>query len=117
MRWPESRAGQRVRAQGVIDSIPVAGPLGWSFDASVHVESPHPQRRFRARLLWNDHAARPRAGERWQLVISMQPPRAPLNPSGVDGELHYFRERIHAMGRVVDSRLNYRIDAGHRPLT
>src|SRR5687768_9102378 len=35
LRWPESRAGERVLAQVVIDTIPVAGPLGWSFDASV----------------------------------------------------------------------------------
>lgn len=31
-------------------------------------------------------------------------------------ELHYFRERIHALGAVVSSRLNRRIDEGHRPL-
>jgi competence protein ComEC len=72
---------------------------------------------FRVRLIWRDRYVPVRAGERWQLLVSLRPPRSHFNPGMLDMELHWFRERVHALGSIVESRLNRRIDAGHRPLT
>lgn len=115
-RWSEALAGERVLAEVVVDGVPVAGSTGWRFDADLELRSLAPGRRLRARLTWPQHELRPQAGERWQLVLVLQPPRGQLNPAGHDPELGLFRDGVHALGTVLESRLNRRLDAGHRPL-
>ena len=117
-RWPANRTDERVLAEVVVDTIPVADYGGWSFDADVRVLAPQSwQRNLTVRLVSRDPAVRPHSGERWQMVLALRPPAGRLNPGSPDIELQYFRERIHATGRVVPSALNRRLDAGHRPLT
>jgi len=114
LRWPESRAGERVLIQAIVDTIPVAGPLGLSFDASVRVSALSEP--LHVRLLWRNRFDAVRPGERWQLLVSLRPPRAHFNPGAPDMELHLFRDRVHALATVVHSRLNTRLDSGHRRL-
>jgi competence protein ComEC len=104
-RWPDARDGERILAEVIVDTIPVSHGDAWSFDAGGY------------RVISRDMNVRPRAGERWRLVLALRSPRARLNPGALDMEQQYFRARIHAMASVVTSRLNRRIDAGHRPLT
>jgi competence protein ComEC len=115
--WPESSAGERVRARIVVESIPEPRGGDWSFDATARLAEPgaHSQE-LHVQVLSRDPAVRPHAGERWDLVLTLRPPRAALNPGAMDRERLMFHEHIHALGTVVSSRLNRRIDGGHRPL-
>jgi competence protein ComEC len=125
-RWPERLDGERVIASVVVDSIPAPLDAGWAFDGIVRIDTPQraPEEAeavwgeaFRARLVSRDGAFRPHAGERWRLLLSLRPPRGRANPGGSDFERHQFRDGVHALGTVVDSGLNRRVDEGHRPLT
>jgi len=116
VRWPETAAGERLLVEAIVEDIPVATPYGYRFDAKLTTLRPGPGRELRARLTVRDHDMRPRAGERWQLLVALQPPRGRLNPGARDPEREWFRQRIHALGTVVTSQLNRRIDAGHRPV-
>jgi competence protein ComEC len=108
-RWAGARDGERILADVIVETIPVSHGDAWSFDASV--------RGLNVRVISRDMSVRPRAGERWHLVLAMRAPKARVNPGAVDVERLYFRARIHALATVVKSRLNRRIDSGHRSVT
>lgn len=116
LRWPSSRESERVLLDAVVDGMPTVTSQGWMFDARATLmrEAAKP---FNVRVVWPDRGERPRVGERWQLLAKLEPPKAPLNPGAPDRELQLFRDRIHALGTVVPSRLNRRIADGYRPLT
>jgi len=119
-RWPEELADHRVRAEIIVDGIPERSGVDWLFDAQVNVIAPlrlASSKTFHARIIARESVVTPKAGERWQLMLSLQPPRARLNPGAVDMERHYFHDRIHASGVVVPSQLNMKMDSGHHPLT
>ncbi len=117
-RWPTSRADERVVAQVVIDSVPAARDSAWAFDGVATLEAPEPGAQpLRVRLIWRNAEGRPRAGERWRLLLSLRPPRARVNPGSPDVERMLFHDRVHALGTVVSSSINRRLDGGHRPLT
>ncbi len=109
-RWPEHRTGDRVLADAIVESIPVDGGNAWSFDVKARGIG-------NLRAISRDRSVLPRAGERWQLLFALRPPRAHVNPGALDLERQYFRARIHALATVVPSRLNRRLSSGHRPLT
>jgi competence protein ComEC len=118
LRWPTQAADERVRAEVIVASIPVTRGEDWLFDASVRIKAPHPRTEtLNVRVISRDPAVRPHAGERWQLLLAMRPPLAALNPGAVDAGRLLFHDRIHAFGTVVGSRINQRLDGGHRPLT
>ena len=116
-RWPAERADERVIAAVVVDTIPEPRDGGWSFDGIATLEAPgrlaYP---LRARLIWRDAPVKPHVGERWRLLLTLRPPRARVNPGTVDVERVLFHDRVHALGSVLNSSLNRRIDTGHRPL-
>lgn len=115
--WPESSAGERVRARVVVESIPEPRGADWSFDVTAKIAAPRPRsRELHVRVLSREPSVRPHAGEQWDLVLTMRPPRASLNPGAMDRERFMFHERIHALGTVVSSRINRKIDGGRRPL-
>ena len=128
-RWPESLSDERVIASVLVNSIPARNEAGWSFDGVVRVErpssAPHnaPAQtaaewgdKLRVRLVSRDPGFRPRAGERWRLLLTLRPPRGRSNPGGQDFERHQFRDGVHALGTVIGSSINRRLDSGHRPL-
>ena len=53
---------------------------------------------------------------RWRLLLALRAPRAKVNPGTSDAERTLFHDRVHALGTVVPSSLNHRIDTGHRTL-
>jgi competence protein ComEC len=117
-RWPDSRTDDRVIAEVIVDTVPAARGGDWSFDGEVMIEAPERATRpLRVRLIWRDAESRPRAGERWRLLLSLRPPRARVNPGAVDLERILFHDRVHALGSVLNSAITRRIDAEHRPLT
>jgi competence protein ComEC len=116
-RWPAARAEDRVIAEVIVDTIPVARDAAWSFDGIVTIEAPKPMAQpLRVRLISRDPEVRPHAGERWRLLLTLRPPRARVNPGAADLERVLFHDRVHALGSVISSRINHRIDDGHRPL-
>ena len=116
-RWPTARADERVIAQVIVDTVPAARDGGWAFDGEVLIEAPERATKpLRVRLVWRDAEVRPRAGERWRLLLSLRPPRGRMNPGTVDLERMLFHDRVHALGSVLSSSINRRIDDGHRPL-
>jgi len=130
-RWPERLEDERVIGWVVVDSIPAPVEAGWVFDGIVRIERPaRPPARvadaavtdtwgeaFRVRLVSREVDVRPHAGEQWRLLLSLRAPAGRANPGAQDFERSLFRDGVHALGSVVGSRLNRRIDAGHRPLT
>jgi competence protein ComEC len=108
-RWPESLAGERVLLAGVVESLPARRGDAVEFDLRGAVLAPAARARaLRVRVRWRAPPVAPRAGERWRLVLRLQPPRAPLNPGGVDAERFLFREGIDALGVVVPATLTRR---------
>jgi competence protein ComEC len=125
-RWPERLEDERVIARVVVDSIPAPVESGWVFDGVVRIERPERApagvsvtwgEAFRARLVSREPEVRPHAGEQWRLLLSLRPPAGRANPGAQDFERSLFRDGVHALGAVVGSGLNRRIDDGHRPLT
>lgn len=125
-RWPERLEDERVIARVVVDSIPAPVESGWVFDGVVRIE--RPQRApagasvawgdaFRVRLVSREPEVRPHAGERWRMVLSLRAPTGRANPGAQDFERSLFRDGVQALGSVVGSDLNGRLDEGHRPLT
>lgn len=112
LRWPQSREGERVLVTARFVSIPVLEEFGWSVDAEVHGEPRFRVRPSRVRLNWRSPPMRPRVGDRWQLMVQLRSTRAALNPGSPDMERQWFRERIHALGHVVRSPLNRRVESG-----
>ncbi len=116
-RWPSALAGERVIAQVIIDTIPVTHGDSRSFDGIVTIEKPvRMATPIHVRLNSRAPEVTPHAGERWRLLLTLRPPRARVNPGTTDLERILFRDRVHALGTVVSSSINRRIDSGHRPL-
>src|SRR5262245_5830956 len=73
--WPESSAGERVRARIVVESIPEPRGEDWSFDATARLAAPREQsRELHMHVLSRDPTVRPHAGEQWDLVLTLRPP-------------------------------------------
>lgn len=107
-RWPVERDGKRVLAVARIVSVPALKDYGWQFDAEIEPDTRFHLERIRVRVSGSTLPRAPRAGERWTLLLQLRAPRAPLNPGSPDMERQWFRERVHALGKVVRSDLNVR---------
>ncbi|HEY8510257.1 MAG TPA: DNA internalization-related competence protein ComEC/Rec2 [Steroidobacteraceae bacterium] len=117
LRWNDA-SGSRVLVSATVDTIPHMSVVGWEFEVVADIEAPRKlEEPRRLRLVSRDPNVQPRAGERWKLLVTLQPPRARLNPGTMDYERQLFHDRIHALGTVVSSRLNRFVDDGHRPFT
>ena len=102
-RWSPADEGQRVIAMVHIDSLIARHGAGVEFDAELLIESPASlERAIRARVVWREPPSpRPRAGERWRLLLQMRTPRTNTNPGGFDEQREFFRDRIHARATVL----------------
>jgi len=102
-RWPTEAAGERVIGQITIDSLPTREGGVLRFDADIVIETPATYRRvLRARLTWRDPPRpMPRAGERWRVMLRLEPIVSSNNPGATNAERAALRDRIDAMGSVV----------------
>lgn len=66
----------------------------------------------RIRLNWYKPPVPVRFGDRWQLELRLRRPRGNRNPGGFDYEAWLLRERIAAIGYVVDGRRNHLLGSG-----
>jgi competence protein ComEC len=102
-RWPTEAAGERVIGQITIDSLPTREGGVLRFDADIVIETPATYRRvLRARLTWRDPPRpMPRAGERWRVMLRLEPIVSSNNPGATNAERAALRDRIDATGSVV----------------
>lgn len=102
-RWPSDAAGERVVAEITIDSLPTRESGVLRFDADIAIETPATYRRaLRARLNWREPPRPlPRAGERWRVMLRLDPIGSSNNPGVADAEHAALRDRIDATGSVV----------------
>jgi competence protein ComEC len=108
--WPVAQAGERALALVEVASLPDRRAAGVEFDAEATLFAPRDRARpIRLRVRWQDgQAAAVRAGERWQLLLRLDPPRVASNPGGFERARALFRNRIEALASVVPSPLNMR---------
>jgi competence protein ComEC len=112
LRMPASAAGVRVLIDARIVTVPARDGGALRFDAVGTIldgQQVPDERVRRARLIWRDPVAAPRAGERWRLLVRLAPLADTRNFAGSDSSRFAFRDRIHLAGRVLPSRLNTRL--------
>ncbi|MEN9706311.1 MAG: hypothetical protein RLZZ393_2190, partial [Pseudomonadota bacterium] len=103
---------ERVLAEVRIAGLPQVSADGVHVDAVVSVPR-EPSRRVQfVRLSWPGGAGRGmRAGERWQLLLRLVPPRGGCNPGAVDTARNALRDGVQAFGTVIASPLDRRLSA------
>jgi competence protein ComEC len=111
----ENIVDRRMSAEFVGDSImttvrvtgfPRARERAVSFEGEV-ANSPWVPRRVR--VTWQDPAHDIRLGDLWRLELRLKRPRGTSNPGAFDYERWLFRERIAAVGFVVEGGRNRQI--------
>ena len=110
--------GRDLLLEGRVADIPVRlSDSGWRFlFVSEYIDAGdgwQPYER-RTRLGWYRTRERPRAGERWQLVVRLKRPHGYANPGGFDYERWLFQQRIVATGYIRDDARNQRLAEGQR---
>jgi competence protein ComEC len=112
-RLAEADSDRRLLVAARLTSLPRRASGQWQADARVTVMRPAAAlpATLSLRLSGPLGPQRPAAGETWQLVIDVAPPRARLNPGAFDRERQWTLERLDGFGRVVDSPLNRRLAA------
>jgi len=111
---PAALDGEVIRVEGVVASMPVAGPHRTRF--LLDVERCHSLQRdwpFRGRLRVDDYTGtvRPDAGDRWRLALQARWPRGQSNPGGFDIEGWLLRNGIAGTARVIAVPSNARLSA------
>lgn len=112
-----------IAAQDVIESRISEGLVGDSLVIDIKVESfpsqsgstvsflavpaDHEQLPPRIRLSWFKPPVKIRYGDSWRLEVRLRRPRGNRNAGGFDYEGWLFREKIGAVGYVVNSRRNH----------
>lgn len=102
-RWPTEAARERVIGEITIDSLPTREGGVLRFDADVVIETPATYRRsLRARLNWREPPRPlPRAGDRWRVMLRLDPIVTSNNPGAANAQRAALRDRIDATGSVV----------------
>lgn len=100
--------GVRVLAEGRIASIPERDGASLRFDLRTEnlegASDPGVARLLRVQ--WREPQAEPRVGERWRLLLKLQPFEDTRNFAGPDNARFAFRQDVHGVGRVLPSALN-----------
>lgn len=106
---PTALEGRDLLVHGYVASLPHAA----AGDSQFVLDTAEPRRGVppRIRLVWYRAARAPRAGELWQLVVTLKRRSGFANPGGVDHEAHLFREGIGATGYVREDGRNRQLAA------
>ena len=101
---------QRLLVTADIEGLPFLRGAEETFTARLTPLHEHELRSewLRATLHWPD-APEVRAGERWQLLVSLHAPPSNANPGSAALALQPLRLRVHASGQVLDSALDHRL--------
>ena len=107
-RISESIAGDSLVIDISVESFPSQSGPTVSFLA---VPANHEQLPPRIRLSWFKPPVEIRYGDSWRLEVRLRRPRGNRNAGGFDYEAWLFREKIGAVGYVVNSRRNHLLAA------
>jgi len=105
---PEAAGRQELLVEGWVQGIPSPMDRGLRFDFNVTrviepagITVPH-----MVRISWYDGIQQLKAGEFWQLRLSLRAPRGMMNPGGFDYEQWLFARGIRGVGYVRDTLEN-----------
>ena len=117
-RLDSALEGVNLLVEGKVGDIPVRlSDTDWRFLlVAEHIDTGAGWQPYgrRLRLGWYRTHERPRAGERWQLVVRLKHPHGYANPGGFDYERWLFQQRIAATGYVRNDGRNHRLAVGSR---
>ncbi|MGH8253487.1 MAG: DNA internalization-related competence protein ComEC/Rec2 [Steroidobacteraceae bacterium] len=101
---------QRLLVTAQIEGLPFLRGAEESFTARLRPVRDHELGSdwLRATLHW-PNAPEVRAGERWQLLVTLRAPPGNANPGSAALTLQPLRLRVHASGQVLESALNHRL--------
>ena len=104
------QAEERLIADVEVLGIPQVDAEAVRFDAQVRAVREPSRAVQQVRLSWPGAAGRAiHAGEHWQLLLRLRPPRGLHNPGAVDTERNALRDHVQAFGGVIASPLNRRL--------
>lgn len=112
---PHALEGRNILVEGRVADIPRRAEFGQRFELAVtRAELDGRTVHVPARILLNDRdfSFRPRAGERWRLLVRLNRPHGYQNPGGFDYEAYLFRHRLRAKGYVRREIAPRRLDGG-----
>jgi competence protein ComEC len=113
-RISENIAGDSLVVDIRVESFPSQSGSTVSFLA---VPANHEQLPPRIRLSWFKSPVEIRYGDSWRLEVRLRRPRGNRNAGSFDYEAWLFRERIGAVGYVVNSHRNHLLVAGAAGIT
>jgi competence protein ComEC len=104
-----ARIAERIEGDSIVVNVQVIDFPEVREDLVTFLASPSNDSRLpaRIRLSWFAPPVRIHMGDNWQLELRLRRPRGYRNPGGFDYEAWLFRERIAAVGYVVDSHRNH----------
>lgn len=108
-RLDESFAGDSLLARvRIVDFPRVAG------NAITMLVEPLDDERLppTSRVRWFNAPETPEIGDVWEFELRLRRPRGYSNPGVFDIEAWYFREKMHAVGYVVNGKRNRRLQSG-----
>jgi len=103
-RIPADIAGDSIVVEIKVDGFPSHDASSVSFLAIPVGDERLPSR---VRLSWFEPPVEIRSGDSWRLEVRLRRPRGNRNAGAFDYESWLFRERIAAVGYVVNSRRNH----------
>lgn len=114
-----SRIPVEIEGDSIVVNVQVLGFPEHSENSASFLARPSADPRLpsKIRLSWFDPPVQLRSGDNWQLEVRLRRPRGNRNPGGFDFEGWLFRERIAAVGYVVNGHRNHLLRAERRSLT
>ena len=109
---PVELEGETATIVGVVANIPVGTTTYRKFEFEIEELRSFKQRWTslgRVQLTWYGRARQLQPGERWHFAVRLRRPYGLLNPGGHDREGHFYQRRIRALGYVVASHRNQRL--------
>ena len=116
---PPVLEGEPLVIEGTVAGLPRAYERAANFDMDVAAvtgmgrEWPSPGR---VRLSWYGRERILVPGETWRFAVKLKRPHGFMNPGGFDYEGWLFQHRIRALGHVIDSPRNRRLEAARGAL-
>lgn len=101
-RLDVSLAGQKFRVSGTIASIPFAGAEYTRFQFATDEVARNLGIPARLLVYWYREWPEIKAGQRWQLLLKLNPPWGKVNFQGTDRERWYFATNIGGLGTVYE---------------
>lgn len=108
-RLPPAAAGRDFIVRGQVCDFPRRSGRALRFPLYLDSRLSAPGLPARVQLAWYDPVVLPRAGDSWQFLVRLRPPRTLASPGAFDGERAALVTATGARGYVRQSALNRRV--------